>query len=167
VIPDCLSYIGNYISRQGIDVLPVQVVAFIGFVIDRFTAPGANVQEEIHAFIAFVAMHHARKGDVLLFDQHPHLLPCFARRRCSDGLVSIQMAGRDTIFAITIAGIEPAQQQYFVTPEEKKMNGNGKPGAHREIIQAYEKGVIGIKFVNKITLPAIRKNEGLRQISIL
>jgi len=101
--------IGNRIVGQGINVFPIDVVAFVGFIIERLTAPGKHMEEEIHAFIAIIAMHHTRKENVFLFDLHAHLFRRFARGGRPDSLIPIQMPGWNAVLAVTITCIEPTR----------------------------------------------------------
>ncbi len=108
MILDRLPHVGDRISGQGIDLLPAQIIAFVGFVIDRLPAPGAHMDEEIHPLIAFITVHHTRKEEVLRLDMHTYFLQRFTRGRSFYGFVAIQVPGRDAVLAIAKAGLEPS-----------------------------------------------------------
>jgi hypothetical protein len=94
------------------NICPAQVIAFVGFRIERLGLPLMDLHKEIHAFIlsiAFHPMYDGRKCHMILLEPDPHLFFGLPSGGSQDGFATIQVTGRDTIMPIRIAGIETPQ----------------------------------------------------------
>ena len=101
-----------------------------GSLLNGSPLPARHADKEIHALVVFAAMHHAGELEIGLVELESDLLAGFADASGQHGLIAIQMAGRDAVFAVAIAGGLSAGNQDCVAAKEEEMDGGRKPGAH-------------------------------------
>src|SRR5512146_2250330 len=111
MILDGSAYVGDGVWRQGTEIDPAQLVAFMRLIVKGLPGPGADLHKEVDALVALIAVHDAREEDVGSIDLHANLLGRLALSGSQNGLIAIQVPGGDTVFPVTVAGVEAAQQE--------------------------------------------------------
>ena len=112
------------------------------FCIDRLSVPRANLHKEVYSFVAFVAVHHAGEEDIAWINLNAGLFLRLSRRGGHYGLISIQMSGRDAVFAVPVACVETTEQQDLIPSKEQQMDSDRELGAHKVIINCLSQGFL-------------------------
>ena len=119
MVPQCAPNIGDCVIGQLVHIHPADIIALLWLGIDYLAVPFLDMDKEVDALIPISAMHDAGVTESCWFDPDSNLFQRLARRGGDDRFIAIQMPGRDAVLPIRKSGIETADQQDLVFPEEK------------------------------------------------